>query len=333
MRVEEAGQQRLARAVDALVAVESGTDLDDPAVLDDDVGLRERGARPVEDPPAGEHRPCLRSSSTVARLPSAAEPRLGPTAARGRETRAMDIRLYPRGRAPCKSRARAFCDQVLVPLEDECEEHDGLTAESLADAKRAVLEYGFHGDQPLGRTTAASGYDTFQQVLVEEEWGTATGALWDIPWRPSIPLAAATEAQKDEYLRPALPGRAPRLLRDHRGGRRLGPDHGRDDRRSARATPGSLRRHEMARDHRRRRRLLPRARPRRRRSGEGDRLPGRQGPSGRPRRAHAEVHAHVRVRAPDLRVRGRARGRRTRCSARSGRASSSRRTGSSRSAS
>ena len=34
-------------------------------------------------------------------------------------------------------------------------------------------------------------------MLVEEQWGRATGALWDIPWRPSIPLAAGTEEQKD----------------------------------------------------------------------------------------------------------------------------------------
>jgi acyl-CoA dehydrogenase len=43
-------------------------------------------------------------------------------------------------------------------------------------------------------------------MLVEEQWGRATGALWDIPWRPSIPLAAGTEEQKDRFLRPACRG-------------------------------------------------------------------------------------------------------------------------------
>jgi alkylation response protein AidB-like acyl-CoA dehydrogenase len=43
-------------------------------------------------------------------------------------------------------------------------------------------------------------------MLVEEQWGRATGALWDIPWRPSIPLAAGTEEQKERYLRPACRG-------------------------------------------------------------------------------------------------------------------------------
>ena len=60
---------------------------------------------------------------------------------------------------------------------------------------------------------------------------------------------------------------------------------------------------------RRRRRLLPGARARRRRPGEGDRVPRRQGHAGRAAGPHAEVHAHVRVRASDLRVRGRAGGR------------------------
>jgi acyl-CoA dehydrogenase len=116
----------------------------------------------------------------------------------------MDLRLAPRDRE-LQSRARAFADEVLIPLELECEEHDGLSADSHARAKAAVLEWGFnainHAPEDGGR-----GHDLFEQALIEEQWGRATGALWDIPWRPSIPLATATEAQKDEYLRPACRG-------------------------------------------------------------------------------------------------------------------------------
>ena len=46
-------------------------------------------------------------------------------------------------------------------------------------------------------------------MLIEEQWGRATGALWDIPWRPSIPLASGTEEQKDAIPASSLPGRAP----------------------------------------------------------------------------------------------------------------------------
>jgi alkylation response protein AidB-like acyl-CoA dehydrogenase len=116
----------------------------------------------------------------------------------------VDIRLTPDD-AALATKARAFCDEVLVPLEDECEEHDGLTAESHAAAKQAVLDWEFHA---INHAVAdgGRGYDVFQVMVIEEQWGRATGALWDIPWRPSIPLAAGTEAQKDRYLRPACAG-------------------------------------------------------------------------------------------------------------------------------
>ena len=116
----------------------------------------------------------------------------------------MDLRLSADDRA-LKERARAFTEEFLLPLELECEEHDGLLPESHARVKQAVLDEGFnainHAEEDGGQ-----GYDTFRQILVEEEWGKATGALWDLPWRPSIPLAAGTEEQKERYLRPAARG-------------------------------------------------------------------------------------------------------------------------------
>jgi acyl-CoA dehydrogenase len=116
----------------------------------------------------------------------------------------MDLELDPADRV-LQVRARDFTKQVLIPLEDECEENGGLTPESAAAAKRAVLEWEFpainHALQDGGR-----GLNLFQQMLVEEQWGQATGSLWDIPWRPSIPLAAGTEDQKERFLRPACRG-------------------------------------------------------------------------------------------------------------------------------
>jgi acyl-CoA dehydrogenase len=116
----------------------------------------------------------------------------------------MDIRLSPEDEA-LKRRARAFADDVLLPLEAECEEHDGLSPASHAAAKRAVLDAGFNA---INHATedGGQGFDLFQQILIEEEWGKATGALWDIPWRPSIPLAVGSDEQKERYLRPACRG-------------------------------------------------------------------------------------------------------------------------------
>ncbi len=116
----------------------------------------------------------------------------------------MDIRLTPEDRE-LQERARAFTERVLIPLELECEEHEGLLPESFERAKQAVLDDRFNAiNHSAG--DGGQGLDTLQQVLVEEQWGRATNALWDIPWRPSIPLAVATEAQKERYLRPACRG-------------------------------------------------------------------------------------------------------------------------------
>jgi alkylation response protein AidB-like acyl-CoA dehydrogenase len=116
----------------------------------------------------------------------------------------MDIRLTAED-AELQERARTFTRDVLIPLEDECERNDGLTPTSAARAKRAVLEASFNGINHSKRD-GGQGLDLFQQILVEEQWGHATGALWDIPWRPSIPLASGTAEQKERYLGPALRG-------------------------------------------------------------------------------------------------------------------------------
>ncbi len=116
----------------------------------------------------------------------------------------MDMRLSVED-GVLQRRARAFTDEVLMPLEDECEANDGLSAGSHAAAKQAVLEAGFHGINH-SIDDGGQGYDTFQQMLIEEQWGRATGALWDIPWRPSIPLARGTEEQRERFLRPAIRG-------------------------------------------------------------------------------------------------------------------------------
>jgi len=55
----------------------------------------------------------------------------------------MDLRIAPED-LELRDRARSFTEQVLIPLELECEEHDGLGAESAANAKRAVLHADFN---------------------------------------------------------------------------------------------------------------------------------------------------------------------------------------------
>jgi acyl-CoA dehydrogenase len=116
----------------------------------------------------------------------------------------VDLRLSPSD-VELKLKARAFTEQHLFPYELQCEEENGLPDETIVAMKEAVLASELnainHDPQDGGR-----GLDLFQQVLVQEELGKSTGALWDVVWRPSIPLKWCTEAQKEEYLRPACRG-------------------------------------------------------------------------------------------------------------------------------
>ena len=77
----------------------------------------------------------------------------------------MDVRL---GRADreLQERARAFTDEVLAPLEDECEAHDGLLPESAAAAHSAVVEWGFNAINHAPEA-GGQGYDLFQQMLID----------------------------------------------------------------------------------------------------------------------------------------------------------------------
>jgi acyl-CoA dehydrogenase len=116
----------------------------------------------------------------------------------------VDLRLSEADRA-LQDRAAAFTRRHLFPYELECERDDGLAPERLAEIRSAVVEWRFNAINHAPGD-GGQGHDLFQQALIEEEWGQATGALWDVPWRPSIPLREGTEEQKDEYLRPACRG-------------------------------------------------------------------------------------------------------------------------------
>jgi acyl-CoA dehydrogenase len=116
----------------------------------------------------------------------------------------VDLRLRPADRA-LQERARAFTEEVLIPHELECEINDGLPESTLRAIRTEVLAWDLNA---INHTSADGGQelDLFQQVLVQEELGKVTGALWDVVWRPSMPLKFATEEQKERYLRPACRG-------------------------------------------------------------------------------------------------------------------------------
>ena len=100
-----------------------------------------------------------------------------------------------------REESRKFTEEVLFPYEMECEENDGLSAESISAITRAVVEWGFNAVNH-SREDWGQGYDAFEQMLLNEQVGKATGALWNLVNQPASCLRFATPEQREEYLVP-----------------------------------------------------------------------------------------------------------------------------------
>ena len=108
--------------------------------------------------------------------------------------------------AELQARARAFVDEVLIPLEEEAERaHGRLPAEAIARVKRESLERRLSG----GLHRAEHGGQSWTHVewfLVEEQFGRSTNAIsWHVPTGYNV-LAHGSPEQIDRYLRPGLRG-------------------------------------------------------------------------------------------------------------------------------
>ena len=108
--------------------------------------------------------------------------------------------------AELQARARAFVEEVLMPLEVEAERARGrLPAERIAEIRHAAINRrlggGLHAVEHGGQ-----GWSHTEWFLVEEQLGRATNALsWHMPGAYNV-LAHGTQAQIDRYLKPALRG-------------------------------------------------------------------------------------------------------------------------------
>jgi acyl-CoA dehydrogenase len=103
-------------------------------------------------------------------------------------------------------RARAYVDEVLIPLEEAAERSGGKLPE--ADVQRIrgeALARGLSGGTHAAEH-GGQGWSTEEWFLVEEQLGRSTNALsWHIPSAYNV-LAHGTPEQIDRYLRPALRG-------------------------------------------------------------------------------------------------------------------------------
>ncbi|MGA8805001.1 MAG: acyl-CoA dehydrogenase, partial [Solirubrobacterales bacterium] len=107
-----------------------------------------------------------------------------------------------------QARARAFVEEVLMPLEEEAEGRGGRLAEDTiarvkAEAIEAGLAGGLHSPEAGGQ-----GWTRTEWVLVEEQYGRSTNAInWHVPNAYNV-WEHGSEAQIERYLRPALRGEA-----------------------------------------------------------------------------------------------------------------------------
>lgn len=116
----------------------------------------------------------------------------------------MDLELSPREKE-LAAHGRAFCDQVLVPLEMEADEHGELPMEKRHAVKQAVRDWGLAGINH-SKENGGLGLTMLEQTVIEEQLGRVTNGLWSCVWRPPVSLKFGTPAQKRDYLIPSCQG-------------------------------------------------------------------------------------------------------------------------------
>ncbi|MCC6467249.1 MAG: acyl-CoA/acyl-ACP dehydrogenase [Alphaproteobacteria bacterium] len=117
----------------------------------------------------------------------------------------MDLTI-PKPDLELKARARRFAETVLFPLEEELELNGHLPDATKAKLKQAVVDHGFNAINHA-REHGGQGLSIFQQTLVNEELGKATGGLWAAAWHPAVALKHGTAEQIRDYLVPSCQGR------------------------------------------------------------------------------------------------------------------------------
>jgi acyl-CoA dehydrogenase len=117
----------------------------------------------------------------------------------------VDLELT-RAQAALRHTARRFVVEVLQPLEQELERSGGrLPPEVGADLRRQAIEAGLAGGE-LPVEVGGKGWSVFEQVLVHEQYGQATGGLWSfVPGAYDV-LVHASPEQRRRYLEPSLRG-------------------------------------------------------------------------------------------------------------------------------
>jgi acyl-CoA dehydrogenase len=115
----------------------------------------------------------------------------------------MDLTLSA-AQEDLRARARSLTETIMAH-ELACEEHNGLSPEAHAEIADRVRELRLNAIN-MPAEWGGQGLGVLDQVLVQEELGRLTNALWDAVWRPANALRACSPEQREEYLIPAIRG-------------------------------------------------------------------------------------------------------------------------------
>jgi len=111
---------------------------------------------------------------------------------------------YPPQLAELQDRARQLAD-LISTYEDRCEEGNGLSQADLATIADAVRDARLAAIN-MPTEWGGQGLSILEQVVVQEQLGRLTNALWDTVWRPANALRACDDKQRDRYLVPCIQG-------------------------------------------------------------------------------------------------------------------------------
>ena len=103
-----------------------------------------------------------------------------------------------------RDRAAALARDIMA-YEEECEEHRGLSAQSLSEIRELTLRASLNAIN-MPHEWGGQGLSILDQVIVQERLGQLTNALWDAVWRPANALKHCSADQRERYLLPAIAG-------------------------------------------------------------------------------------------------------------------------------
>jgi acyl-CoA dehydrogenase len=103
-----------------------------------------------------------------------------------------------------RARAAALAADIMVH-EEACEAGNGLPPEVHAQVAERVRHHCLHAIN-MPAEWGGQGLSVLDQVLVQEQLGRLTNALWDMVWRPANALRACDDGQRERYLLPGIRG-------------------------------------------------------------------------------------------------------------------------------